>query len=58
LQENEIARISFTFDDTTLVEVSDPSSLDGRVCGVYFYHAEPGTLGVFGDFEMVPLAAN
>jgi hypothetical protein len=58
LQENEIARISFTVDDTTLVEVSDSSSLDGRAGGVYFYHAEPGTLGVFGDFEMVPLAAN
>jgi hypothetical protein len=43
---------------TTLVEVSDSSSLDGRDGGVFFYHAEPGTLGVFGDFEMVPLNAN
>jgi hypothetical protein len=58
LQENEIARISFTVNDTTLVEVSDSSSLDGRDGGVFFYHAEPGTLGVFGDFEMVPLDAN
>lgn len=58
LQENEIARISFTLDDTTVVEVSDSSPLEGRAGGVYFYHAEPGTLGVFDDFEMFPLAAN
>lgn len=58
LQENEIARISFTVDDTTVVEVSDSSSLDGRDGGVYFNHEEPGTLGVFGDFEMIPLDAN
>jgi hypothetical protein len=58
LQENEIARISFTVNDTTLVEVSDSSSLDGRDGGVFFYDAEPGTLGVFGDFEMIPLDAN
>jgi hypothetical protein len=58
LDENEIARISLTIDDTTVVEVSDSSSLDGRAGGVYFYHAEPGTLGVFDDFEMVPVVAN
>jgi hypothetical protein len=58
LQENGIARISFTVNDTTLVEVSDSSSLDGRDGGVFFYHAEPGTFGVFGNFEMVALDAN
>jgi hypothetical protein len=58
LDENETARISFAIGDTTVVEASDSSSLDGRAGGVYFYHAEPGTLGVFGDFEMVPRDAN
>jgi hypothetical protein len=58
LQENETSRISFTVNDTTLVEVSDSSSLDGRDGGVYFNHEEPGTLGVFGDFEMIQLDAN
>jgi hypothetical protein len=58
MQENEIARISFTVDDTTVVEVSDSSSLKAHSGGVFFYHAEPGTLGVFGDFEMVQLDAN
>jgi hypothetical protein len=58
MQENEIARISFTVDDTTVVQVSDSASLKGHSGGVFFYHGEPGTLGVFGDFEMVPLEAN
>jgi hypothetical protein len=51
LDENAIARLSFTLDDTTVVEVSDSSPLEGQAGGVYFYHAEPGTLGVFDDFE-------
>jgi hypothetical protein len=58
MQENEIARISFTVDDTTVVEASDSSSLKGHSGGVFFYHAEPGTLGVFGDFQMIQLEAN
>ena len=58
LQEEEIARLSLTVDDTTVVEVSDSSPLDGRSGGVYFYHAEPGTLGVFDDVEIAPLVAN
>jgi hypothetical protein len=56
--ERAIARFSFTVDDTTVVEVLDSSPLDGRSGGVFFYHAEPGTFGVFGDFEMVPRDAN
>ena len=56
--KNTIARLSFTVDDTMVVEVSDSSPLNDRSGGVYFYHAERGTLGVFGDFEMVPLDAN
>ncbi len=56
--ENTVARLSFTVEDTTVVEVSDSSPLDGRAGGLYFYDEERGTLGVFGDFEMVPLVAN
>ena len=58
LDENTITRLSFTVDDTTVVEVSDSSRPDGRAGGVYVYHAERGTVGVFGDFEMVPLVTN
>jgi hypothetical protein len=58
LDENTSARLSFTVDATTVVEVSDSSPLDGRAGGVYCYHVEPGTVGVFGDFEMVPLVTN
>jgi hypothetical protein len=58
LDENTIARLSFTVDDATVVELSDSSPLDGGAGGVYLYHAEPGTVGVFGDFEMIPLVAD
>jgi hypothetical protein len=56
-QRNRTAEISLTVNDTTVVEALDASPLRGRAGGVYFYHAEPGTLGVFDDFEMVRLVA-
>lgn len=57
-QKNRAAQISLTVNDTTVVEALGASPLHGRAGGVYFYHADPGTLGVFDDFEMVPLVAN
>lgn len=48
----------FTIDGTTTLQGADRSQTDGELGGVYFYHSQAGTFGVFDDFQMIPLDAS